>query len=129
MAIGRIDIDSYMARPYHLVRSNCWHLVDDAWFELTGIRLGDRTPERITRDALMNRFRDDVPDFVLLPGPREPSIVLMRNPGVVPHVGVYVTGKVLQMTRTGVSFTPPRMATLGFRDVGYYTNGPNPDRR
>ncbi len=115
-----IDVDSYLARRYHLKRYNCWHMACDAWRDLTGQDLGDRTPEIITRAALIGRFDSDVPNFERIADPESPCLVLMRNPGTVPHVGVFMANKILQMTHNGASFTRPEIATLGFRDVGYY---------
>lgn len=118
--MSRLDIDSYLARRFDLARQNCWHLVRDAWLELTGLDLGDRTPERITTAALVGRFASDVPAFRLLDQPAEPSIVLMRTPGAIPHVGVYHRRRVLQMTARGASFLPLAQATAGFDQVEFY---------
>ena len=65
----RLDVDSYLARRFHLARQNCWHVLRDAWLELTGDDLGDRTPERLSHAALVGRFDSDVPAFVELPAP------------------------------------------------------------
>ena len=115
-----LEVDRYLARRFDLARSNCWHLLRDAWMELTGRDLGDRTPERITTAALIGRFDTDVPSFERLDAPAEPSIVLMRSPGAVPHVGVYHRGRVLQMTARGASYVSLEAATAGFRDVEFY---------
>lgn len=116
----KLNVDAYLARRFHLARQNCWHLVRDAWLELTGDDLGDRTPERITAATLTGKFDTDVPAFRRLDGPQDPSIVLMRSPGVVPHVGIYHQRRVLQMTQRGASFVPLASATVGYSDVGFY---------
>lgn len=120
MTIGRIDIDQYLARRFDLATQNCWHIVRDGWRDLTGRDIGDRTPERITAAALTGRFDTDVPQFYSLPGPANPSIVLMRQRGVVPHVGLLYRGRVLQMTKRGASYLPLAQATDGFGDIGFY---------
>lgn len=116
----RLNVDSYLARRFDLARQNCWHLVRDAWLELTGNDLGDRTPERITTAALMGRFDTDVPAFQLLAEPADPCIVLMRSPRAVPHVGIFHKRRVLQMTARGASFVPLDVATAGYSDVSFY---------
>lgn len=116
----KLDIDAFLAWRFDLATCNCWHLVRAAWRELTGTDLGDRTPERITTGALLGRFDTDVPAFKLQEGPVEPSIVLMRRRGVVPHVGVFTQRRVLQMRPEGVSHLPPEVATQGWDQVGYY---------
>ena len=114
-----LEIDRYLVRRFDLVHQNCWHLVRDAWRDLTGVDLGDRTPQRITKAALVGRFDTDVPAFAKLDTPADPCIVLMTSEGAVPHVGVFVRGKVLQMTQGGASYMPLGIATLGY-EVGYY---------
>jgi len=115
-----LEVDRYLTRRFDLARSNCWHMLRDAWLELTGRDLGDRTPERITSAALIGRFDSDVPSFQRLQRPVDPCIVLMRAPGAVPHVGLYHRRRVLQMKSTGASFVPLEVATAGFSDVGFY---------
>ena len=115
-----IDVDKYLSRTFDLAEYNCWHCLREVWLELTGEDLGDRTPERITRATLVGRFETDVPAFRELAGPEEPSIVLMTRRGVVPHVGAYFGGRILQMTSSGASYMPPATACAGFERVGYY---------
>lgn len=117
---GRVDVDSYLAWTFDLARRNCWHMLRAVWIDLTGEDLGDRTPERITTAALIGRFDTDVPAFRELPGPGEPSIVLMTRRGMVPHVGAHFGGRVLQMTAAGASYMPPALACVGFERVGHY---------
>lgn len=113
-----IDVDAYLTR--RITTENCWHIVRDAWLELTGIDVGDRTPERMAKDALIGRFETDVPQFTRQDGPVDPSIVLMRQAGRVPHVGVLTGGRVLQLVGRTISYMPPEKATAGWSDVGYY---------
>lgn len=117
----RLRIDAYLARRFDIVTQNCWHVARDAWFELTGTDLGDRTPEKVTRKALLGRFESDVPTFTKLDGPDDPCIVLMRDGvEVVPHVGIFYRGKVLQMAHSGVSYLPLHLARSDFDSVEFY---------
>lgn len=117
---GRPDVDSYLARTFDLARYNCWHMLRDVWMDLTGRDLGDRTPERISTEALLCRFDSDVPQFRELMWPRDPCIVLMTRPAVVPHVGAFFNRRVLQMTSSGASFMPLEVATAGFERARYF---------
>ena len=114
------SVDHYLARRFDLATMNCWHLVRDAWLELTGNDLGDRTPVTITKAALIGRFDTDVPGFTKLPGPASPSIVLMLRRGAIPHVGIFYKRRILQMASGGPSYLSIGPATSGFHDVGYY---------
>ncbi len=113
-------VDSYLARRFDLATQNCWHLVRDAWRELTGDDLGDRTPVLITKAALIGRFDTDVPGFRKLSGPANPSIVLMTRRGAIPHVGIFYKRRILQMAAGGPSYLPIGPATAGYHEVGYY---------
>lgn len=115
-----LSVDTYLARRFDLVRQNCWHVLRDGWLELTGVDLGDRTPVRITTAALVGRFDSDVPVFQELERPADPCIVLMRHPGMVPHVGLYWKRRVLQMAANGPSYLPIAAATAGYPKVGFY---------
>lgn len=112
--------DPYLVRRFHIVRQNCWHMARDAWLDLTGTDVGDRTPERVTREALLGQFASDVPTFQRLDGPEDPCLVLMLKRGAVPHVGVLVRGKVLQMAEHGPSYLPVTRATEGYDAVEFY---------
>lgn len=116
-----IDVDSYLSKTFHIKRYNCWHLLRDAWLDLTGDDLGERTPEQLSQASLVGRFDTDVPTFRLLNKAQDPSLVLMERRGVIPHVGVFFGGRILQITNSGPSYMPPQAATLGFETVRYYT--------
>lgn len=116
----RLSVDSYLGRRFNLARYNCWHLVRDGWLELTGLDLGDRTPERISTAALIGRFDNDVPEFEQLADPASPCIILMQQAGAVPHVGLFYRGKVLQMTAGGASYLPLDTATRGYGLISFY---------
>jgi hypothetical protein len=115
-----IDIDSFLDRRFDISRYNCWHFLREVWLELTGEDLGDRTPERLSQNALVARFDSDVPAFKKLPGPADPSLALMTRRGSIPHVGVYIKGRILQLAKDGPTYLPPRLAAMGFDEIGYY---------
>ena len=115
-----LEVDRYLARRFHHIRQNCWHMTRDAWLELTGedIAIGDT--EQQTYAALSARYCAGAAERKRLEGPADPCLVLMRSPGAVPHVGVYYLARVLQMTARGASYVGLEAATAGFRDVEFY---------
>lgn len=118
--MARFSVDPYLNRRFDLANYNCWHLVREVWQELTGVDLGDRTPAHITAATLRGKFDTDVPAFQELPGPVDPSLVLMTRGGAVPHVGVFIAGRILQMSPGGASYTLPHVAGAGFERLRYY---------
>jgi hypothetical protein len=116
----RLNVDAYLDRRFDRLAMNCWHLVEDAWLELTGEVLGLRTAENMLRAAIAGTYDGEIPRFARLDSPADPCIVLMRSPGAIPHVGVYHKRRVLQMTQRGASFVPLATATSGYADVGFY---------
>lgn len=116
----KLNVDAYLARRFDIAHMNCWHLVRDAWLELTGEELGERTAPNMLRAALAGSYDGPIPRFRELAQPAEPCIVLMRSPGAVPHVGIFYKRRLLQMTQRGASFVPLATATAGFSDVRYY---------
>lgn len=117
---GSLAVDRYLAWRFHLAKRNCWHLVRESWLELTGRDLGDLTPNKISADALRSAVGTSEPSFDRLAAPADPCIVLMQNPGASPHVGLYHRGKVLQITASGASYMPLRVAAFGYQEVRFY---------
>lgn len=110
----------YLDRRFSLQDYNCWDFTREVWLDLTGRDLGRRTPEVMTKDALLGRFRDGQLEFTEIAAPREPCLVLMEQRGAVPHVGVFTRGGLLQLRSTGVSHLPLSSACLGYRNVRYF---------
>lgn len=109
-----------MEKRFDLESFNCWDYVRERWLSLTGRDLGRRTPQVITKEALLGRFRDGAAEFTEIARPEGPCIVLMEQRSAVPHVGVYVRGKVEQLRAGGVSRLPLRAAIAGYQNVRYF---------
>lgn len=116
------SVDPYMSREFHQERYNCWDLLREAWLELTGFDIGHRTPAPASPLAMIRRFDREESQFVRLPGPVSPSIVLMRRPRLVPHVGLFWRSKVLHIKETGPRYERRADAMFGFIEERFYTN-------
>jgi hypothetical protein len=99
-----IHSDDYMGRTFDMRTSNCWHLVRDVWMAMTGVDLGDLTPERTDTSSLDDAVWAAVDGhrFIQLERPEQPCIVLMRRRREMPHVGVLVRWRLLHNTPKGV---------------------------
>lgn len=107
--------DRYLDRSYDRRRYHCWHLLCEAWRDLTGDELGLDTPGWDQADVAA-RFDS----YERVSRPRSPSVVLMLRPPGVPHVGLFRNGRVLHIREDGVRNERLADATRGFDEVRYY---------
>lgn len=119
-----LQSDRYMGRVFHPENYTCWDLLREAWLDLTGVDIGDRTPHPATIMSLRERVDRDTGDFQRLDAPRTPCIVLMRQRRAVPHVGLYWRGRVLHLRPPGVRFERLVDASRGFSQVSFHAAGP-----
>lgn len=119
-----MSIDQYLERTFHPENYNCWDLVREVWQDLTGHDIGDRTPHPATPLAMRRRFDREEREFIRLDAPRSPCITLLRRPRAVPHVGVYLRGRLLHMSERGCRYEPMPVASLGFTSVEFFTCQP-----
>lgn len=86
---------------------NCGHFTREVWMELTGVDLGLRMPDVISRETLMNAFADGERELVgkvihEIPAPEDPCLVLLSpGPRCVPHCGVFCYGALLHLPKGG----------------------------
>lgn len=99
-----IHSDDYLHRTFDMRTSNCWHLVRDVWRAMTGVDLGDLTPDETDAASLDDAVWAAVegPHFIQLERPEQPCIVLMRRRREMPHVGVLIRWRLLHNTPKGV---------------------------
>lgn len=116
-----MSIDKYLSRNYNLRNYNCAHFACDVFEDETGkdlrpILTGLLKPAK-------ERFASfkDLKKMVRLDSPQSPCIVLFQNTGDVPHVGVYIRGKVLHISDSGVRFEYIENAGLFFNTIRFYT--------
>jgi hypothetical protein len=111
-----VSLDHYLSRIYDRQSRNCLHLLCDAWLEVTGEDLTERLA-----GVLEGVTRAHVKAFEWLSRPADPCIVLMRNPGIAgdEHVGMMIGGLVLHHQRSGVTYQPLDVASIGYSDVRF----------
>lgn len=102
-------------------------MLREAWLDVTGHDIGDRTPHPATVTAMRARFEAEESHFTALATPATPCIVLMRQRRAVPHVGLFWRGRVLHMRPAGVRYERLVDATRGFGQVSFHAAGA-PDR-
>lgn len=113
-------LDSFFNRRYNRQTYNCAHFVCEVWEHLTGRNIEKdldgflRPPQDRHVDPALRR------KFWKLEAPESPCLVLMQRRRSVPHVGVFVRGKVIHIHELGVEFMPVDVATRGFEKLGFY---------
>lgn len=116
------SVDKYLGWTFNLRTRNCWTMARAVWYELTGCDLEDLTPAEPTKAEcwfVTNRAKKR---FVELPLPISPCLVLMQRREDIPHIGVYINGKILHLRPAGVVWQLAEIATMGFPVVTYYAN-------
>jgi hypothetical protein len=117
-----VYLDDYVDRVFDLRRMNCWHFARDVWRDITSVDLGDLTPtqlaparlaETATAHAASARFRRIVPRT-------EPCLVLAERPRWMPHIGVLLRGRVLNLSRDGVRHQSIASFAIGFQTLGFF---------
>ncbi|QZA70464.1 minor tail protein [Erwinia phage AH03] len=116
-----MSVDKYLARSYHLRNYNCAHFACDVFEDETGKDLRGILTGLLKPAAERVASFKDLRRMIKLNEPVSPCIVLYHNPGDVPHVGVYLRGKVLHITHEGVRFEYIKQAGLFFKITRFYT--------
>ena len=100
-------IDSFLSKEFSK-EYNCWHFAKDVWLQLKGQTLEVSTVQQAQVS------------YVELPAPRSPCLVLMEAIGHVPHIGVFLNGKVLHLKQNGAWYQPLSVASIGFHSTTFY---------
>lgn len=107
--------DPYLAKAYDRRSYNCWHMLCEAWRDLTG------------EDLQMSLTLRPGQYMGIVERPVNPCVVVMINPGTPAHAGLYRNGRVLHIHETGARFERLADATRGYGEVRFYAKrSPNP---
>ena len=115
-----MSVDRWLAKRYDADKYNCAHFAAEVWAAETGENIEGTLTGFLRPESERRASMDLKRQFVLLDRPASPCLVLMRRPRCQPHVGVYLRGQILHITKRGVTFQPIDVATLGFPLVGFY---------
>lgn len=117
-----MSIDRFLSKDYNKQTYNCAHLACDIWKLETGQDLSEFLQGFLTKEKNRTVSRQDLARFHRLTKPISPCIVLMNPAGKrSPHVGIFVRGRIVHITETGVVWQRLEMASLGFKTVRFYT--------
>jgi hypothetical protein len=117
-----LSVDKYLNKSYCPQKYNCGHLVSEVWFDETGQDISGPMSGffggRNDRHMVLSNLRA----FKRLKAPVSPCVVLLQSPGRLPHVGIYLRGRVLHISsRIGVRFELLNTFTLGYKKIGFFS--------
>ena len=99
---------------------NCANYAAEVW-ESEG--LGDLRPVLcgfLTKGKVGEASAGAITALRRIPRAIEPCLVIMRSGKAVPHVGVFIRGRVQHLDVTAPIRQPLEIATIGYRSVRFY---------
>lgn len=99
---------------------NCMDFVREVWLAIKGTDIAS------SLTWLSARFKDrkstvsGARGFERLKSPCTPCIVFMQRRFLVPHVGIWIDGRVLHLKDNGVQFQPLNVACGYYNRLSYY---------
>jgi len=116
-----LDIDKYLQKSHDMKNYNCWDFIRDVWLDITGEDIGKRTPKIVSRTNMITKFNDEEKQFHRLEEKQDPCLILFKRNRILPHVGVYVRGKVLHLPeKSNGKYEPLELVKLPFNEVRFY---------
>lgn len=117
-------INKYLLKTYDRVNYNCWSFAQEVWAELTGVDLGNQTPEVRTPQAYTEKAERFSASLQRLAAPVSPCLVLFQRANAEPHVGVFYKGNVLHLREQGAQYRPLSQVASTYPQISFYTNSP-----
>lgn len=116
------SVDQFLTRKYVEGQYNCYDFVREVWAAICGVDIGDMERPKMDKEGMVGNWEHVAAKWQRLDALRDPCVVLFQRPRVIPHVGVYVRGKVLHLPQgSNARFEPIAVAKLGFTRLSYYT--------
>lgn len=114
-------IDQFFGRKYHSQNYNCAHFVCDVLAELHSPEMGNLLKGFLCAKKNRKVLKEDLSKIKLLDKPIDLCVVLMQRPKAATHVGIFLKGKVLHLSKQSVQYQPMNVVALGFKKVRFFT--------
>lgn len=112
-------IDNYLDRTPGRAY-NCLDFVREVWLGMTGRDVTERLTGLVGAFSQRKPNLSGVKEFRRLNVPEDPCFVVMQRFRCVPHVGIWMKGRVLHLTNRGVQFQPLQVAQAYFTSIRFY---------
>lgn len=116
-----MSIDKWLDKVYKRNAYTCSDFTREVWFELTGVDIEPALRGLLQAHDGRGLRREHVKHFRALAKPVDPCLIVMQRPRSPVHIGVYIRGKVLQITETGVQYMPVKIATYLYSSHRFIT--------
>jgi len=115
-----MSVDKYLNKVYCPQNYNCAHLVCEVWKDETGIDISHALQGFLGGRKARRVVLADLRIFKRLKAPLSPCLVQFQSHRDAPHVGIYLRGRVLHITKSGVRFEILETVSIGFKKVGFF---------
>lgn len=114
-----MNIDWAFEKVYDDANYNCAHFVIEIWKRCLGFEVNALASFLTGRSS---RVIDSSARkaFTRLTEPRQWCLVLFHTSRTAPHVGIWLNGRVIHNSKSGVHWVDLEAAMLGFNKVSYY---------
>lgn len=117
-----MSLDKYFGRRYDSRRYNCAHFVCEVWSDLKGDQFAIALHGLLCPVSDRRAIAGELRRIQFLKRAESPCVAYMQSRLKPPHVGVWISGRVLHLTETaGVQYQPIDVASLGFDRVRFLT--------
>lgn len=106
-----MSVDKWLGAVYRRGEYTCSDFTRDVWLDMTGVDIGPALDGLLEAHDGRGLRREHVRSFKALSAPISPCIVVLQRPRFPVHLGVYIRGRILQITEHGVSFLSVPAAT------------------
>lgn len=99
-----MNIDQFLDREYDCESYNCGHFVVEVYKELTGIDLKNICSAFLSSN--LEWYSKELKFRTRLDKPVSPCLAMIKGNWQIPHVGIYIDGKILHLNDQGSSLDP-----------------------
>lgn len=116
-----MSVDKWLNKVYRDDKYTCSDFTREVWLDLTGIDIAPALQGLLQAHDGRGLRKAHVAHFKVLAGPCDPCLVVMQRPRSPVHIGVYLRGKILQITERGVEFRTVAIATQFYKSHRFIT--------
>lgn len=109
------SVDNYFGEIYNRKANNCLHFAAKVWADQTNVEFQGVFDFLHGKCSLSTAKK-----FKYLKKPHSPCIAVFKGKFET-HIGIYIRGKILHLTESGVLFQRIEDASISFYKVRFYT--------